>query len=169
MARHQSMQVLTRKIRTLQAQVAKLKQADKPGMRELQALLKKYGLGLSDAKAALSGAKSVAGRSTSKGRKVKPKYRNPNDDSQSWTGRGRMPRWMAELVKKGEIRENFLIKSSRSIGIQTGPGSGHVEATHCATPATPRFASVDLQEMSGVVLEAPGVVSGFDDEPSRSI
>ena len=77
MARHQSMQVLTRKIRTLQAQVAKLKQADKPGMRELQALLKKYGLGLSDAKAALSGAKSVAGRSTSKGRKSsRPKHRS---------------------------------------------------------------------------------------------
>jgi len=29
---------------------------------------------------------------------VPPKYRNPNDPSQTWTGRGRRPRWVEEFL-----------------------------------------------------------------------
>jgi DNA-binding protein H-NS len=167
MARHKSLHVLERKIREMQAQVAKLKQAEKPGMREVLALLKKHGLGLSDVKAALRAAKPAAGRNMQKGRKVKPKYRNPHDGSQTWTGRGRMPLWMTDLLKKGEKREDFVIKFPKSNGVRNGLGSGHAEATPCATPLVPRIASVDLPEMSGMVLEAPGVVSGLDEAPGR--
>ena len=48
-----------------------------------------------------------------KGRKGKPvavKYRNAKDPSQTWTGRGRPPRWLAEAMKKGAKKESFLIK-----------------------------------------------------------
>ena len=34
-----------------------------------------------------------------KGRKVAPKYRNPKDPSETWAGRGAMPRWMAAQIK----------------------------------------------------------------------
>jgi DNA-binding protein H-NS len=32
------------------------------------------------------------------GEKVQPKYQNPKDVSQTWTGRGRQPRWIAEAL-----------------------------------------------------------------------
>ncbi len=43
------------------------------------------------------------------GTKVPPKYRNPANPEQTWTGRGKQPRWMAEEVAKGKTREDFLI------------------------------------------------------------
>jgi DNA-binding protein H-NS len=42
--------------------------------------------------------------------KVAPKYRNPENGLETWTGRGRQPRWLAALVKKGAKVEKFLIK-----------------------------------------------------------
>lgn len=38
-----------------------------------------------------------------------PKYRNPKDSSQTWTGRGRKPNWLVEAVKKGAKLESFAI------------------------------------------------------------
>jgi DNA-binding protein H-NS len=37
------------------------------------------------------------------------KYRNPKDATQTWTGRGRPPRWLAEQMKKGAKKESFLV------------------------------------------------------------
>lgn len=42
--------------------------------------------------------------------KVAPKYRNPANAKETWTGRGKQPRWMAALVAKGKKPEDFLIK-----------------------------------------------------------
>lgn len=42
--------------------------------------------------------------------KVAPKYRNPNDPSQTWSGRGRTPRWMQEHVDAGGSREDLGIQ-----------------------------------------------------------
>jgi DNA-binding protein H-NS len=42
--------------------------------------------------------------------KVAPKYRNPADPTDTWTGRGRMPPWMKALTDKGAKREKYLIK-----------------------------------------------------------
>lgn len=42
--------------------------------------------------------------------KVPPKYRNPANAKETWTGRGKQPRWMAELTSKGKKPEDFLIK-----------------------------------------------------------
>jgi DNA-binding protein H-NS len=47
-----------------------------------------------------------------KGRKVAPKYRNPKNRSETWAGRGAMPRWMAAEIKKGKKREDFAIDKS---------------------------------------------------------
>jgi DNA-binding protein H-NS len=40
---------------------------------------------------------------------VAVKYRDPKNSANTWTGRGRMPRWMAAAVKAGSKREDFLI------------------------------------------------------------
>ncbi len=42
--------------------------------------------------------------------KVAAKYRNPDNPQETWTGRGRQPRWMAALVAKGKAQKDFLIK-----------------------------------------------------------
>lgn len=54
-----------------------------------------------------------ARKAAKKGRrlgKVAPKYRNPANKSETWTGRGKPPRWMAPLLKKGKKKEDFLIR-----------------------------------------------------------
>ncbi len=107
MARPVSLKVIQRRILELRAEADRLERAEKPGIKELRAVLKKYKLGPSDVRLALDGHRAAA--SSLKGRKVKPKYRNPADRSETWTGRGLMPRWMAALVKKGKKREDFLI------------------------------------------------------------
>jgi DNA-binding protein H-NS len=63
----------------------------------------------------VSSAKKAVGRprgSKMKGRKVAPKYRNPKNRSETWAGRGAMPRWMAAEIKKGKKREDFAISKS---------------------------------------------------------
>lgn len=40
---------------------------------------------------------------------VPPKYRNPAT-GQTWSGRGRMPRWLSEAKERGHSRDDFLIK-----------------------------------------------------------
>ena len=45
-----------------------------------------------------------------KGRKVAAKYANPEDASETWTGRGRKPRWLNAKLQEGAKLEKFLIK-----------------------------------------------------------
>jgi DNA-binding protein H-NS len=52
-------------------------------------------------------------RTTTKGRKlgaVAPKYRNPANAKETWTGRGKQPRWLAAETGKGRKLDEFLIK-----------------------------------------------------------
>ena len=42
--------------------------------------------------------------------KVAVKYRDPSNSANTWTGRGRMPRWMTAATKGGKAKkEDFLI------------------------------------------------------------
>jgi DNA-binding protein H-NS len=45
-----------------------------------------------------------------KGRKVAAKYANPDNPSETSTGRGRKPRWLSAKLKDGDKIEKFLIK-----------------------------------------------------------
>lgn len=47
------------------------------------------------------------GRSTGK---VPPKYRNPANTKDTWTGRGKQPRWLAAEIAGGRKLEEFLIQ-----------------------------------------------------------
>ena len=42
--------------------------------------------------------------------KVPVKYRGPG--GQEWSGRGKLPQWMAEVEKQGRKREEFLIRKA---------------------------------------------------------
>ncbi len=48
------------------------------------------------------------GSSKLAGRKIAPKYRNPKDKEQTWTGRGRMPLWAAELHDAGRLARALI-------------------------------------------------------------
>ncbi|HEY8612306.1 MAG TPA: H-NS histone family protein [Roseomonas sp.] len=41
------------------------------------------------------------------GAQVAPKYRSP--EGETWSGRGRMPRWLGEAVSKGKTKDEFAI------------------------------------------------------------
>ena len=59
------------------------------------------------AKTSASGHK--APRPSGSTRKVAPKYRDLANPDNTWTGRGRMPKWVAALHAKGEL-DNATIK-----------------------------------------------------------
>ena len=69
---------------------------------EIQARMKEYGITLDDLK---GGAKKTKARTTA----VAAKYRNPAT-GESWSGRGRAPKWLAEELAKGRSKDAFLIK-----------------------------------------------------------
>lgn len=48
------------------------------------------------------------------GGKVAPKYRNPSDATQVWTGRGRQPKWVVEALANGESLEGLLIGAKQA-------------------------------------------------------
>jgi DNA-binding protein H-NS len=41
------------------------------------------------------------------GHKQKPKYRNPDDPSQTYSGRGRKPAWLQQALDQGRALEEF--------------------------------------------------------------
>ncbi len=54
--------------------------------------------------------KKSAGKSSKvAGKKVAPKYRNPANQEETWTGRGVAPKWVAELKASGTL-ESALIQ-----------------------------------------------------------
>ena len=80
--------------------------------RKVAALAKAEGYTIDElfgtAKAAPKPRKAAGPRKAAK--KVAPKYRNPANPKETWTGRGKQPRWMAALTAKGKKPEDFLIK-----------------------------------------------------------
>ncbi len=55
-----------------------------------------------------SGAKSAKAKKTLG--KVAPKYRNTDNNTETWTGRGKQPRWLAAHTGQGRALDEFLIK-----------------------------------------------------------
>jgi DNA-binding protein H-NS len=54
-------------------------------------------------------AKSARRRSKLAGRKIAPKYRNPANKRETWAGRGRAPKWAADLKTAGKL-DSALIR-----------------------------------------------------------
>jgi DNA-binding protein H-NS len=46
--------------------------------------------------------------------RVFPKYRNPNEPSETWSGRGKQPRWLAAALQAGRKIEEFVIGNPES-------------------------------------------------------
>jgi DNA-binding protein H-NS len=44
--------------------------------------------------------------------KVEPKFRNPEDPSITWSGRGKHPRWLNDLLSAGRAMDDFRIEKT---------------------------------------------------------
>jgi DNA-binding protein H-NS len=38
---------------------------------------------------------------------IAPKYRNPENHSETWSGRGREPKWLQHQIASGKTKEDF--------------------------------------------------------------
>jgi DNA-binding protein H-NS len=47
---------------------------------------------------------------------VAPKYRNPENPSETWAGRGLKPRWLTAALKGGKKLEHFAIGATAKTG-----------------------------------------------------
>ena len=47
--------------------------------------------------------------------RVFPKYRNPDQPSETWSGRGKQPRWLAAALKTGRTIDEFIIERQDSV------------------------------------------------------
>ncbi|MFC4528929.1 H-NS histone family protein [Dyella halodurans] len=75
--------------------------------QKIDALLANSGLSLDDVYP--SRGKKAAGKKGGKG-SVAPKYRDPSDPTQTWSGRGRQPIWFSKALKRrGVTAESLLI------------------------------------------------------------
>lgn len=55
--------------------------------------------------------RQLAGRSLSgSSHHLNPKFRNPEQPSETWTGRGRQPRWLTAQLRSGKRIDDFRIE-----------------------------------------------------------
>ena len=73
---------------------------------QVRKLAHENGLDISDLMATDKAKKTKAKKSRGK---VAPKYKNPANSAQTWTGRGRQPLWVADTLMGGKSLEDLLI------------------------------------------------------------
>ena len=73
---------------------------------KVRKLAQDNGLDISDLMAADKPKKAKAKKS--RGR-VAPKYKNPASGSETWTGRGRQPHWVADALASGKTLDDLLL------------------------------------------------------------
>ena len=103
-----------------------LKSVRKKALGNIVSIANEYGLDVPEVVAALntSTPKGVRGKDTAKKspppkikkvigqpRKVLPKYSNPENPEETWTGRGRSPAWVASLKENDNLDTALIIKS----------------------------------------------------------
>jgi DNA-binding protein H-NS len=60
---------------------------------------------------AVEGRAKDAPRARRKYPRVFAKYRNPNEPSETWSGRGKQPRWLTAALKQGHTIDEFVIRN----------------------------------------------------------
>jgi DNA-binding protein H-NS len=76
---------------------------------QVQEVRKKIDALLSNAGLTLADVYSIRGSKGGKRGAVAPKYRNPEDPSQTWTGRGKRPLWFAAALKRRGVTADSLL------------------------------------------------------------
>ena len=80
----------------------KASEAKKNALQQIHNIANEHGLDLDEV---LDGLKNP---SKKKG-KVAPKYRNPSNSEETWTGRGRKPKWVEQALTSGKTLADLEI------------------------------------------------------------
>jgi DNA-binding protein H-NS len=96
-------QELSAQIASLMQQAEAQRKAEVAAViRDIRAKMAEFGISAADLDM------GPAGRSSRRVQTVAVKYRNAAT-GETWTGRGKMPRWLAAEVAKGRTKEHFAI------------------------------------------------------------
>ncbi len=95
------LEALSQEIEARKAQVAE--EAKQNAYNEMLAIAEQHGVSFEEVVALHSGK----GRKS--GSKATAKYANPNDPSQTWSGRGRKPGWVHKALEAGKSLEDIEI------------------------------------------------------------
>ena len=107
-----SLKTIERQIEALKLKAEKIKKRDKgPALRAILSLMRKHDISLDDMRGVAGSRKRGRPPGRPKGYKVKPVYKNPKT-GETWSGRGRVARWLVEAEKAGQKRTAFLIKKA---------------------------------------------------------
>lgn len=136
-------ETIQKQIQKLQAQAKKLEAnhltKKSKSIVQVKTLMKKLGISLEDLSHATT-TKLAKVEFTNEGTKkhkliskrprvaVAPKYRHPTTN-ETWTGRGKPPKWLAAEIANGHRKEDFLINTG---------GSGLLEPSMDDTKAVPQ-------------------------------
>lgn len=72
-----------------------------------------------------SAAKPRTGRPRRKYPKVLPKYCNPSAPAETWSGRGKQPRWLVTALQSGRKLEEFRIADGKDTSDDKRPRLSH--------------------------------------------
>jgi DNA-binding protein H-NS len=101
-----SLEEVEQQIKALQAEAEGLRMAE--GIEQLRIVIEKYRVGLPQFKIALR----IGQKRKPTPRKLPPTHRNPSNGAETWTGRGRKPRWLVAALKSGKTIEQCRIGRS---------------------------------------------------------
>ena len=87
---------------------------------------------------------------------VSPKYRNPDQPSETWSGRGKQPRWLVAQLRSGRRIEDFSIRvrNKRQISDRRAESSNTKRDQHSQHPVRDTELSPGLKT-SGAEPHAP--------------
>lgn len=66
----------------------------------------------------VNGIKDLADAPRRKYPRVYPKYQNPAEPSETWSGRGKTPRWLVAALKMGQKLEDFAIREPIGVSVR---------------------------------------------------
>ena len=101
-----SAEALKARISALQKQLAAAENSKEPAVRQVKALMKKLGVSMADLTPPPARTRAVKGVKKIS-RKIAVKYRDAIGNT--WTGRGKTPRWMVDAENAGKKREDYLV------------------------------------------------------------
>lgn len=90
-----------------------MKQLQQARRKEILSQIRELAAEIGETPESLFGGKTAKTRGTGSSRsgrgKLPPKYRHPEDDSVTWSGRGRQPKWIAAWLADGNDLSELAI------------------------------------------------------------
>ena len=101
------------RIAELQKELVKAEKSKEPAVRKVLALMKKLGVSVADLGKGGAAASAPSEKKTSKakggGTRGPAPVKFKDEAGNTWSGRGKSPRWLVEAEKAGKTRDQFAV------------------------------------------------------------